>query len=70
MSPGAGPGDPSICRLCGAPIRDGEPRYREAEGDVHAECRKKASRSKATDTSTSPPPPSHAPPPGTPVAGP
>jgi hypothetical protein len=31
-----------ICRICGEPIRAGEPRYREPEGDVHADCRRKA----------------------------
>jgi hypothetical protein len=70
MSPRAAHDEPPTCRLCGQPIRDGEPRYREAEGEVHAECREKAPPPRATDISDCPPPPSHAPPPGTPVAGP
>jgi ssDNA-binding Zn-finger/Zn-ribbon topoisomerase 1 len=36
------PEDPAICRICGKPIRDGEARYHDFEGDVHADCREKA----------------------------
>jgi hypothetical protein len=31
-----------VCRICAEPIRDGAPRYREPDGDVHADCREKA----------------------------
>jgi hypothetical protein len=41
--PGA-PDEPAICRVCGKPIREGEARYREFEGGVHADCRDKARR--------------------------
>ena len=30
--------DRPICRLCVKAINKGEPRYREKEGDVHADC--------------------------------
>ena len=70
MSPRAAHDEPPTCRLCGQPIRDGAPSYREPEGDAHAECRDKARRPRATDIDISSPPPSHAPPAGTPVAGP
>lgn len=62
---------PPICRLCGQPIREGDARYREPEGDVHADCRNKARSGRARDSRYRPQqPPSYAPPPGTPVAGP
>ncbi len=35
------PDEPVICRICGRPILKGEPRYREPEGDVHLECRRR-----------------------------
>jgi hypothetical protein len=62
--------DPVICcRICRATILPGEPRYNEPEGAVHPDCRGKSPR-RATQISDCPPAPSHAPPPGTPVAGP
>jgi hypothetical protein len=39
--PGA-PDEPAICRMCARPIREGEARYHDFEGDVHADCREKA----------------------------
>jgi hypothetical protein len=36
--------EPVTCRLCGKPILKGEARYREPDGDVHADCRDKAGR--------------------------
>jgi hypothetical protein len=39
--PGA-PDELAICRICGSPIREGEAHYRDFEGDVHADCRRKA----------------------------
>ena len=35
------PDEPVICRICGRPILKGEPRYREPEGDVHLDCRRR-----------------------------
>ncbi len=32
------------CRHCGKPIREDEPRYREARGDAHVKCRDSALR--------------------------
>jgi hypothetical protein len=32
------------CRHCAKPIREGEHRYREPEGDTHVECRDNALR--------------------------
>jgi ssDNA-binding Zn-finger/Zn-ribbon topoisomerase 1 len=37
-----GPDEPAICRMCAKPVREGEARYRNFEGDVHADCREKA----------------------------
>jgi ssDNA-binding Zn-finger/Zn-ribbon topoisomerase 1 len=34
--------EPALCGVCGKPIREGEARYREFKGDVHADCREKA----------------------------
>jgi hypothetical protein len=34
--------EPAICGVCDQPIREGEARYRDFEGHVHADCRKKA----------------------------
>jgi hypothetical protein len=42
--PSPGPDKSVVCRLCGKPIQPGEPRYREPEGDVHLECRKRQGR--------------------------
>jgi hypothetical protein len=36
--------DRPTCRLCGQPIEKGEARYREEEGDVHAEWHKRQRR--------------------------
>ena len=36
---GSAEGSPVICQLCGQPIREGDARYREREGDVHVACR-------------------------------
>ena len=40
---------PVTCRVCGKPFAPGEPRYREAEGDVHAECRDRQQRQAETE---------------------
>jgi hypothetical protein len=39
--------EPALCGVCGKPIREGEARYREFAGDVHADCRDKARRERA-----------------------
>jgi hypothetical protein len=41
--------EPVNCRVCGKPFAPGEPRYRTAEGDVHAECRDRQRRPAETE---------------------